>query len=360
MRDRPRRTTGTQEALLEGLFEHHESMMDPDDRSVKQKSSRCNVFEKSGPILTNMNPVFIVEFMNTNNTGPDSGNDPSTQNPQGTQDNEEPHPQDAEEAPGGVNNNSEPVVDLPDQGNMELQDAMQKLVESAQYLLGYILEKRNQHSCDDRASEEEPANIAYGAAFYDENGQGCGSMGEYAPAEPGPFYNPFGEQAKSNQRDSAKRGFGLGMSMGAALTAAGVNALGQDMLWLLEQFATTMGSGLRSAFGSKRPPQVMRMARPMRSVFRWPGFPTSGDSDVTRMPTQESWGSFCRGSAPETSGPTAAAPGAIPDPNDFMKKVVDLREKVKAGTEQHEEIADVFKHFEELFGDFFPGFEKKL
>jgi hypothetical protein len=299
--------------------------------------------------------VSIVESMDTNNTGPNSSSDPSTQKPQGTQDNEEPHPQDAEEAPGDVGNNFEPVVDPPDQELPNLQRAMKELVESAQYLLGYILEKRSERSCDD-GSEDESCNLAYGFPFESE---GKEDPQPYVPVGSGSFYNPFGasdlffsEQAKAKRQESAKRGFGLGMSMGAAITAAGVNALGQDMLWLLEQFATTMGSGLRNAFGSKRPAQVMRMARPAWSIPRPP-------ASVTRMPISESWGSFCRGSAPETPGPSAAVPNAAPDPNEFMKKVVDLREKVKAGTEQHEEVADIFKHFEELFGDFFPGFEKK-
>lgn len=276
--------------------------------------------------MTAMAVVSIVESMNTNNTGPNSSEDPSTQNPQDTGEHEGQPPPDAEEASGGVADSSEPVVDPPDQGNVELQDAMRNLVESAQYLLGYIIDKRSQ------GSDAEPANIAYGAVFYDDSGQGCGSMGEYAPVDI--------HVAETKKQDQTSRGFGLGMSLGAAITAAGVNALSRDMLWLLGGFAEKMGGSLRSAFGSKHP--SWPIPRP----------PTSGDFDVTRMPTQEPWGSFVRVAAPEASDPGVAASGPTPEA-EFMKKVSDLKEKVESGTENHEDVVDIFKHFEELFGDVF-------
>ena len=299
-----------------------------------------------------MAPVSIVNSMNTNNTGPNSDKDPSTQDPQDTGEHEGPPPPDAEEASGGVADSSEPVVDLPDQGNVELQDAMQKLVESAQYLFSYIMEKRAQHACGDCDSGEEPANIAYGAAFYDENGQGCGSMGEYfTPTGRVPMYEDlgplrarFGERSADKQRNAAQHGFSIGLSLGSAITAAGVNALGQDVLWLLGGVAEKMGGGLRNAFGRRS-----NLANIMRMV---PRPPTSGDLDVTRMPTQEPWGSFCRAAAPETPGPAVATPGPAPE-DEFMKKVMDLKEQVEAGTEKHEDVADIFKHFEEIFGDVF-------
>lgn len=278
-----------------------------------------------------MAAVSIVKSMNTNNTGPNSSEDPSTQDPQDTGEHEGSPPPDAEEASGGVADSSEPVVDPPDIDQENLQIAMRKLVEGAQYLLGYIVDKRSQ------GADAEPANIAYGAAFYDENGQGCSSMGEYTPYED---LERIRAKSDQNKRDDARRGFGLGMSLGAAITAAGVNALGQDMLWLLGGFAEKMGGSLRSAFGSKHP--ACSILRP----------PTSGDFDVTRMPTQEPWGSFVRVSAPGVPGPSIATPGPISEA-EFMKKVTDLKEKVEAGTEKHEDIADIFKNFEELFGDMF-------
>lgn len=268
----------------------------------------------------------IVVSMNTNNTSPNSSDDPSTQDQQDTGEHEGPPPPDAEETSGGVADSPEPVIDLPDQGNVELQNAMRNLVESAQYLLGYIVDKRSQ------GADAEPANIAYGAAFYDENGQGCSSMGEYTPVDI--------HVAETKKQDPANHSFGLGMSLGAAIAAAGVNALGQDMLWLLGGFAEKMGGSLRSAFGSKHP--ACSIPRP----------PTSGDFDVTRMPTQEPWGSFVRVSAPGVPGPAAVTPGPISEA-EFMKKVTDLKEKVEAGTEKHEDVADIFNNFEDLFGDVF-------
>ena len=291
--------------------------------------------------------------MSTNNTGPDQ-NDPSTPNPQEAQEPEAASPPaEANEAPPDAADNFEPVVDLPDQGNLDLQDAMRKLVESAQYLLGYILEKRAKHTCGDCASDAEPANIAYGAAFYDENGQGSSSMGEYIPTGE---YIPIGEPAAERTQEEFNHSFSLGMSVGAALTAAGVHAMGQDMRWLFGGLAEKLGGSLRSAFSKRSlPSSVMRMARPVRPI---PRPPTNGPYD-SYIPAPESWGTFCRGSAQETPGPSVVTPNMASDQNEFMKKVMDLKEQVEAGTEKHEDIADIFKNFEDLFGEYFPGFAKK-
>lgn len=282
--------------------------------------------------------------MNTQDTGPNS--EPSTPN---AQDNEEPRPPDAEEASGGVDGNDEPVVEMPELEPTDLQRAMKELVESAQYLFGYILNKRSQHASDD--SDEEPANIAYGAAFYDENGQGCGSMGEYIPTSHYAVHEAlFGERATEKRREAGRHGFSMGLGLGSAVATMGVNALIQDLIWGVGEMSANLGGVVRSAFG-RRPVQarVMRAVKHPRRI-KWPPMPTSGDYDVTRTPIPESWGSFCRGSAPEAP----ASESSVSDPNEFVRKFRDLGEKVRAGTEQHEEVADVFKNFEELFGEFFP------
>jgi len=287
--------------------------------------------------------------MNTNNAGPNS--EPSTPN---AQDNEEPRPPDAEEASGGVDGvdgNEEPVIDLPVQDGLNLQEAMEQLFEAGAVLFKHLMAKKARHTCGDCDCDEEPANIAYGAAFYDENGQGCGSMGEYIPTS---HYDVpetlFGERAAKKRHEAGRHGFSMGLGLGSAVATMGVNAMIQDLIWGVGEMSADLGGVVRSAFG-RRPVQagVLRAVRHPRRI-KWPPMPTSGDYDVTRMPTPESWGSFCRGSAPEAPASKASAP----DPNEFAQKFQDLYEKVKAGTEQHEEVADVFKNFEEIFGEFFP------
>jgi hypothetical protein len=300
----------------------------------------------AGSTLTGIPNVSIVESMNTQDTGPNS--EPSTPN---AQDEQEPRPPDASSASGGVDGNEEPVVDMPELELTDLQRAMKELVESAQYLFGYILKKRSQRVRDD--SDEEPANIAYGAAFED-----AGAEEEpYVATAPGPFYNPFGahdmmlkDMASSKRQEAGRHGFSMGLGLGSAVATMGVNAMIQDLIWGVGEMSADLGGVVRSAFGRRPVPvQVMRAIRHPRRI-KWPPMPTSGDYDVTRMPVQESWGSFCRGSAPEAPAPSVPAQ----DQNEFVKKVMDLGEKVKAGTEQHEEVADVFRHFEELFSEFFP------
>jgi hypothetical protein len=288
--------------------------------------------------------------MNTNNAGPDSTNDPATQN---AQDEQEPCPPDAEEASGGVDGNDEPVVDMPDQDGLNLQEAMEKLFEAGAVLFKHLMAKKAQHTCGNCDCDEEPANIAYGAAFYDENGQGCGSMGEYIPTSHYDVQETlFGERAAEKRHEAGRHGFSMGLGLGSAVATMGVNALIQELIWGVGEMSADLGGVVRSAFG-RRPVQAggLRVVRHPRRI-KWPPMPTSGDYDVMRMPTPESWGSFCRGSAPEASMSEASDPA--PDQNEFMRKLMDLGEKIKSGTEQHEEVADVFKHFEELFGEFFP------
>jgi hypothetical protein len=219
-------------------------------------------------------------------------------------------------------------------------------------LFKHLVAKKARHTCGDCDSDEEPANIAYGAAFYDEDGQGVGSMGEYIPTSSYDIHETsFGERAaEKKQQEAGRHGFSMGLGLGSAVATMGVNAMIQDLIWGVGEMSADLGGVVRSAFGRRPVPiQVMRAARP---VWRIPRPPTSSDYDVTRMPTPESWGSFCRGAAPEAPASEASAP--VQDTNEFMKKLMDLGEKIKAGTEQHEEVADVFKNFEELFGEFFP------
>ena len=289
--------------------------------------------------------VPIVERMNTQDTGPNS--EPSAPN---AQDEQEPRPPDAEEASGGVDGNEEPVIDLPVQDRLNLQEAMEKLFEAGAVLFKHLVAKKARHTCGDCDCDEEPANIAYGAAFED-----AGTEEEpYVATAPGPFYNPFGahdtmlkDMASSKRQEAGRHGFSMGLGLGSAVATMGVNALIQELIWGVGEMSADLGGVVRSAFGRRPTPQIMRAVRP---AWRIPRPPTSGDFDVTLMPTPESWGSFCRGSAPEAPASEASAP----DQNEFIKKLMDLGEKIKSGTEQHEEVADVFKNFEEIFGEFFP------
>jgi hypothetical protein len=176
-------------------------------------------------------------------------------------------------------------------------------------------------------------------------------MGEYIPTS---HYDVpetlFGERAAEKRQEAGRHGFSMGLGLGSAVATMGVNALIQELIWGVGEMSADLGGVVRSAFG-RRPVQagVLRAVRHPRRI-KWPPMPTSGDYDVTRMPTPESRGSFCRGAAPEAPASEASAP----DQNEFMRKLMDLGEKIKSGTEQHEEVADVFKNFEELFGEFFP------
>lgn len=134
----------------------------------------------------------------------------------------------------------EPRVVVPEQEESALQDAVEQLIPHLVTILRSIVDGRGsaEEECED---DEEPMPYA-------------------APAIPEPFeYELLRKEAESREKETQQRSMRLGMSVGAALTAAGINAIAGDLIWHFARNIGIIGKSFGKTINRTRP---FRQARP--------------------------------------------------------------------------------------------------
>jgi len=148
----------------------------------------------------------------------------------------------------------------------------------------------------------------------------------------------FAEQADAKDLETYHHSLSLGMSIGAALTAAGVSAMSHDLFWLVNRMARSFGQALKSKHANF-PPYMAQMRRRPAPAVEWQTiFPEPSVPNPPPPPSDE-------------QKPPVSIFGQ--EAGNFEKELRGLRDKVKNNKESHEDVVNIFDHFEELFGDYF-------
>lgn len=219
-------------------------------------------------------------------------------------------PEVPEEDPGAPEQVSE-----ADMEKAAFQQALQNLLAGFGQMISIVRSQKSRSICGDCASGEEDEDEPRSAI----------PVAPYDIAE-----TVFGEQAEAKELETQRHSLSLGMSIGAALTAAGVNAMSQDFLWLTRRMVKSFGRTLNSRRSKFQPCMAQTHVPRGGIVFEEPSVP-----------------------------PPPNSPESVKE-ND-PQRAVDIKKKLESLKEQaaeHGDIDDIFAHFEELFGQFYPGFKE--